>query len=163
MSGSRFCSPRLATRIERKRTSRSLRSRERTHRSCRRMPAARPCRREIRCWIAARETSRRAAPTSRQSWASRERSSVGPPDADACKPGALERRRDLGPGGKLGVDQRLQREEMPMREIALAGAVANADVAAIAQHPVAFPRGGGRVAEMVVDHRDEDEIGAAVR
>ena len=82
---------------------------------------------------------------------------------DAGKPGALERRRELGPGGKLGVDQRLQREEMPMREIALAGAVANADLAAIAQHPVAFPRGGGRAAEMVIDHRHEDEIGAVIR
>jgi hypothetical protein len=82
---------------------------------------------------------------------------------DVGKPGALERGRDLGPSGKLGVDQRLQREEMPMREIALLGAVANADVAAIAQHPAAFPRGGGRVAPMVIDHRHEDEIGAAVR
>ena len=82
---------------------------------------------------------------------------------DADKPGALECGRDLGPDGKPGVDQGLQREEMPMREIALAGAVANTHVAALAQHPVAFPRGGGRAAEMVIDHRYKNEIGATVR
>ena len=80
---------------------------------------------------------------------------------DAGKPGALERGRDLGPGGKLGVDQRLQPEEMPMREIALAGAVANADVPAIAQHPVAFPRGGGRAAEKTRSARSFDSGSAS--
>ena len=49
---------------------------------------------------------------------------------DAGKPGAFKRFRDIGSARKLGVDQRLQHEEMPMREIALARAVANAEVTA---------------------------------
>jgi hypothetical protein len=82
---------------------------------------------------------------------------------DRGKPGALERGSDLGPGGKLGIDQRLQREEMSMRKVALTRPVANANIAAIAQHPVVFPRSVGRVAEMVIDHRHEDEIGAVIQ
>src|SRR5215472_17655661 len=51
---------------------------------------------------------------------------------------------------------------MPMREIRLAGATADAGIAALAQHAMAFLCDGGRVDKMVIDHRHEDEIGTAV-
>src|SRR5215467_14903712 len=51
---------------------------------------------------------------------------------------------------------------MPMREIRLAGAIADTGIAALPQHAVAFLCDGGSVTKMVIDHRHEHEIGAAV-
>src|SRR5262252_4249684 len=51
---------------------------------------------------------------------------------------------------------------MPMREIRLAGAIADTGIAALAQHAMAFLCNGGWVTKVVIDHRHEHEIGAAV-
>src|SRR5215469_18120057 len=50
---------------------------------------------------------------------------------------------------------------MPMREIRLAGAIADTGIATLAQHAMAFLCDGGRVGKMMIDHRHEDEIGTA--
>src|SRR6516225_861879 len=76
--------------------------------------------------------------------------------------------REDGPDGaprrEAGSDQRPQcREEMSMRKARLTCAVADANVTAPAQHAMAFPSHGGRVGKMMIDHRHEHEIGAAIR
>src|SRR5215813_4978924 len=51
---------------------------------------------------------------------------------------------------------------MPMREIRLAGAIADTGIAALVQRAMAFLCDGGWVTKVVIDHRHEHEIGAAV-
>ena len=78
-------------------------------------------------------------------------------EAAHCKDGL-----DVPPRREVGSDQRPQWEEMPMREIRLAGAIADTGIAVLAQHAMAFLCDGGWVTKMVIDHRHEHEIGAAV-
>src|SRR5262249_25772834 len=69
---------------------------------------------------------------------------------------------DIPPRRQVGLDQRPQWEEMPMREIRLAGAIADTGIAALAQHAMAFLCDGEWVTKMVIRHRHEHEIGTAV-
>jgi hypothetical protein len=52
---------------------------------------------------------------------------------------------------------------MSMQKVRLTGGVADANVAAFSQHATAFPGATARVGQMMVDHRHEHEIGAAIR
>lgn len=64
---------------------------------------------------------------------------------------------------EAGIDQRPQcREEMSMRKVRLTAAVADAGIAALAQHAMAFTCDGSRVGKMMIDHRHEYEVGTAI-
>jgi hypothetical protein len=53
---------------------------------------------------------------------------------------------DVPPRREVGIDQHPQcRKEMSMRKVRLTGAVADAGIAALAQHAMAFTCDGGRV------------------
>jgi|SRR6516164_2606403 hypothetical protein len=52
---------------------------------------------------------------------------------------------------------------MSMWKVRLARAIADANVATFSQYAMAFRCDGGRVGKMMIDHRREHEIGAAIR
>src|SRR6202011_2327838 len=67
------------------------------------------------------------------------------------------------PGWQLGLDQRLQWEEMSINKVAVTCCIANACMPDVAQHPAAFPRHRRRVSQVMVDLRHEREINRTVR
>src|SRR5262252_6944849 len=69
---------------------------------------------------------------------------------------------DVAQRRQVGIDQCPQWEEMPMREIRLAGAIADTGIAALAQHAMAFLCDGEWITKMVIHHRHEHEISTAI-
>src|SRR5215469_3053325 len=78
-----------------------------------------------------------------------------------CKSGGHEDGFHVLPSWKVRLDQRLQREEVPIDEIVLAGGIADAHLAAVPQHAVAFPSCIGGSGQMMIHLRHENEVDGA--